>query len=156
MEMITGLVFTRFYRGDFRDILLFIIVSVLLVIAYVDYETMMISDGLLLMILMLSVLYLLFYNQEDLYFLVLGMISVSGIMGLLNLIKRDCFGMGDIKLMAIIGLLLGFDRTINAALIATLSAGTIAVIIKCFYKSENKYLPFAPFLVLGIIINIFR
>ena len=156
MEVITGIIFTQLKYGSVNEALLFVLISVLLVIAYVDYETLLIADWLLATVLGVVLIDLLSNERGSWLSLCLGVLTVSGTMALLNRIKQDCFGEGDIKLMAIMGMFLGFEKTMSAALIATLSAGLIAVILKFLFKSPRKYLPFAPFLVLGIIINILR
>lgn len=67
------------------------------------------------------------------------------------------FGMGDILVMAIGGLALGYKAAVVAAVIAIVSGAIYAVILAAMPKDENKSNKFAfgPFLILGLVIAAF-
>ena len=64
------------------------------------------------------------------------------------LLKKPAIGLGDVKLLANVGLLLG-ALSFNVFLwILTITAGSF-VIIKKLRKSENKMIPYGPFIVVS-------
>lgn len=71
--------------------------------------------------------------------------------------KREVVGIGDIKLMAIAGLMIGWKGVLFAYLVGFILASIILLMIRLVTKNKekNKEYPFAPYLVAGIIISIF-
>jgi leader peptidase (prepilin peptidase) / N-methyltransferase len=60
------------------------------------------------------------------------------------------FGLGDVKFLAGMGLLLGFERSFAATLVGLLSAGVILVILLVTRRiGRRTYVPFGPFLIFG-------
>ncbi|MCI9292212.1 MAG: prepilin peptidase [Erysipelotrichaceae bacterium] len=131
-----------------------IIFMVLLCIAWIDVDTLWISNDFLILLMILAV-WLTFY-QTNLSFMnhLLGSISAACPMLLLNLIVKDSFGGGDIKLMFICGWMLGMPCAVVADLIAVFSAGLYACYL-LFCKRIKRYdhIAFGPFLCLGIVIS---
>jgi leader peptidase (prepilin peptidase)/N-methyltransferase len=66
------------------------------------------------------------------------------------------FGMGDVKLLIGVGLLLGLARTIGGLLAGLLAAGIVlAVLLGLRRISRRTYIPFGPFLIFGALWGIF-
>lgn len=67
--------------------------------------------------------------------------------------KREAMGFGDVKLVAVSGLIIGWKNMILAVLIAAIVASVVLVIARRV-RDDEKYheYPFGPFLVLGMII----
>lgn len=88
---------------------------------------------------------------------VFGAAIGAGVIFLINLIgrliyKKDALGMGDLKLMAVVGIACGTVGTVYAFLVGILLAGiffTVCILLKKTRK--DAYLPFGPFLVLGAL-----
>jgi leader peptidase (prepilin peptidase)/N-methyltransferase len=76
----------------------------------------------------------------------LGAISVSGGMLLICLLVQGAFGGGDIKFMVPVGLMLGFEGTLFAGMLAVLLAGGWSLLI--LGRKERKF-SFGPALCLG-------
>ena len=72
-----------------------------------------------------------------------------------KLYKREGLGGGDVKLAAVAGLLLGWERLLLALIIATIPAAIIMSILKRGKEGEEKEFPFAPFLIIGFSTSIF-
>ena len=76
---------------------------------------------------------------------------VSGILLVICKLRPGAFGAGDVKLMAIAGLLLGFWGNVNAFVIGVISAAVFCIIGMALKKVDRKtQIPFGPFLCLGI------
>jgi leader peptidase (prepilin peptidase)/N-methyltransferase len=66
------------------------------------------------------------------------------------------FGMGDVKLLVGVGLMLGLTRTIGGLLAGLLAAGLVlAVLLVSRRIGRRAYIPFGPFLIFGALWGIF-
>jgi leader peptidase (prepilin peptidase)/N-methyltransferase len=75
---------------------------------------------------------------------------------LINLIARDAFGGGDIKLMAAAGFLLGWQGALLATCIGMLVGGAYAAwLIAIKKKGRKEHFPFGPALCMGIATALF-
>lgn len=77
--------------------------------------------------------------------------------GLIIYISRGrAMGMGDLKLAAAIGLLLGWPDTIMALIISFIIGALIGVILICFGKKTLKSsIPFGPYLAISVFLTMF-
>lgn len=133
-------------------VLVFMMIMILLAISMIDLDTMIIPDGLNVALLIIS-LALMYFNQQGIVESLLGMICVSMCMIVLNLMITDSFGGGDIKLMGAAGIGLGWKKSLLAALIAIILAGSYSVYLLIQKKVDKKsYLAFGPYLSIGIVI----
>ena len=69
--------------------------------------------------------------------------------------KKEGLGFGDVKLMAVLGLFMGFKNIILCIVLSAISGAIILTIISLKNKEEkNKEYPFATFIVPSAIISI--
>lgn len=62
------------------------------------------------------------------------------------------FGLGDVKLLAGVGLLLGGDRALGGTLFGLILAGAVLVVLLVTRRVGRKsYVPFGPFLIIGAL-----
>ena len=147
--LLTGLLFW----GDWLRLGLYCaLCSLLLVLAVIDWRTFEIPNGLNLAIALLGAVQLAAdFENWPLY--VIGGCSVSLLFLLLwFLTGGKGLGMGDVKLMAAAGLLLGWPRILLAMLLGSL-AGTVIHIARMKHGAGRK-LAFGPYLALGIGISV--
>ena len=144
------------------NILNILIYFVLIIIVYIDIKKKIISDiCILLLILFFSIK---IFIKNSIVMGITGMgISVLPFLILYSLedyFKKTLIGFGDIKLVGIIGGLIGseykkvnleklFLEILNYYKILYIISGIFAVIILIFMeKKKNIYIPFAPFIIL--------
>lgn len=144
------------------NILNILIYFVLIIIVYIDIKKKIISDiCILLLILFFSIK---IFIKNSIVMGIAGMgISVLPFLILYSLedyLKKALIGFGDIKLVGIIGGLIGseykkinleklFLEILNYYKILYIISGIFAVIILIFMeKKKNIYIPFAPFIIL--------
>jgi leader peptidase (prepilin peptidase) / N-methyltransferase len=66
------------------------------------------------------------------------------------------FGMGDVKFLAGMGLMLGGDRALSATVFGLLLSGVVLLALLATRRIGRKsYVPFGPFLILGGLIGLF-
>lgn len=137
------------FRGDWLTVGLYCCLSsLLLVLSVIDWRTFTIPNGINLAIFLLGVVRL-GTDLDNWLGYVIGMVSVSGVFLLLHLLTGgNGLGMGDVKLVAAAGLLLGWQKMILAVLIGSLSGAIIhSVRMK---RGEGNKLAFGPYLAAGI------
>lgn len=152
VELANGLVWTGLiwvHGFSVTGICYCIAASSLLVLSIIDWRTYEIPVGCNYVIGAAGLVNLFFHRGEWVS-LLLGAVSVSGLLLLILLVSRGrAMGGGDVKLMAAAGLLLGFQGTILA-----FAAGCVfgSVIHLCLMKLQGKerMLAFGPYLSLGI------
>jgi len=141
------------YPIPWQGMLIFLFFCHLLLIALVDMHTLLIPNRLLLSLLLTGLIFLLEPFACSWLQRCIGMFGASGMMLAVNLLQKDSFGCGDIKLMLICGFYLGAICSILAMLIALLSGGAFAL---CFILGKRikptAHMAFAPFLCFGMFI----
>lgn len=145
MWLITALVF----RGDWITVGLHCaLFSLLMVLSIIDWRTFTIPNGINLAILLLGVVRLATDPGNWLLYLI-GMVSVSAVFLLLHVLTGgQGLGMGDVKLVAAAGLMLGWQKMVLAVLVGSLSG---ALIHSARMKGgAGRKLAFGPYLAAGI------
>lgn len=136
-----------------------VLISSLVIISFVDIDEGIILDAALIPIVAVGVIAAAADPSVTWRYVVLGGLAGAGIIGtiyILSLIilKKEGMGIGDIKLMAAVGVLLGWQRTLLAFFIAVY-IGAIAGIIMIALKKKDmaSEIPFGPFLSIGTAIS---
>jgi len=129
------------------------LVSIVIVVTFIDIDHHIILDRIIFGTMFLGVLNILILKAsllDSVYgFLVGGMflfvISLFGPMG-----------GGDIKWMASLGFLLGLWKTVMALMVAFVVGALISIcLIVLKIKGRKDYIPFGPFLGLGVVASYF-
>ena len=121
----------------------------LLAIALYDRDNMIIKDSYLAVLLLCGMFTIDFrYINNHL----LGCVVIS--LPMLMLAKlTDGFGLGDVKLMAVAGGILGWERCMLGFVLRCFAGSMVSVILLIKNKAGLKdIIPFGPLLVLGIVI----
>lgn len=93
--------------------------------------------------------------------MLLGMITGTVIFGILTLLGRmvsgkDSMGMGDVKLMAALGLFFGSSNILVVSIMSFLIGAIISIILILSKRRKiNEYIPFGPFIVIASFVSIF-
>ncbi len=153
VESLTGLIalfIFREYDLSIEFILCFIFSALLITIALIDSDTLTISNELVISLLIPTAVSLVIH--PDWLSRAIGFFAVSLPMLILTLIIPESFGGGDIKLIAICGLMLGYQNILLAGFIALLLGGAYGVILLIKSKdNRKKHFAFGPFLCVGIL-----
>ncbi len=124
--------------------------SILLVIFFIDLRHMIIPNGLVISIMIIGVFWTI-YSGEYLSH-VSGFFAVSLLLLLLAVVTKGGMGMGDVKLMAASGLLLGWQNILLALMIGAVAGSIIGIGLIGFKVIQRKQpIPFGPFLTIGIM-----
>lgn len=159
IEICTGILFAVCYHVfgfSIELISALIFVSALIIVIVSDIEYMIILDE----VLIVSVFSIIIVNIIDigLYKTTLNILSGIGAFITMLLIKKlgdiifkqESLGGGDIKLMFLIGLVIGYPMAICNIFFATFIAFPIALFLLIFKK--DNIIPFGPFLSMSAIL----
>lgn len=160
-ELSTGIIFALIYKifGITIDTFIALVfASMLLIIMISDILYMIIPDELLIfcgivIIILKSVscgISILIPTLIDMIipFIVLLFIKLLGD----KAFKRESMGGGDIKLMLIFGMVLGWEIAIFTIVLASFIALPVTLILTAIKKNSNHELPFGPYLSLSALI----
>ena len=137
------------FQGDLLHIALYCaLCSVLIVVTIIDWRTFEIPNGLNLAILLLGLIQLAFDLQHWMLYII-GACAVGGLFLLLWLVTGGRgIGFGDVKLMGVAGLLLGWKKILLALIVGSVSGAMIHLIR--MRHGAGKKLAFGPYLSAGI------
>ena len=145
MWLLTGVL----YRGNWLTVGLYcVLFSMLLVLSVIDWRTFTIPNGVNLVIFLLGVVRLV-TDLDHWSKYVIGMLSVGLVFLLLYFLTGgNGLGMGDVKLVAAAGLLIGWQNMLLAVIVGSVAGA----IIHSFRMSRgaDRRLAFGPYLAAGI------
>lgn len=158
IEIITGLLFATCYNKflfSSKLILSLLFVSTLIIIIVSDIEYMIILDEVLFIgIISIIVYYLgtvgIINTCENIFNGILAFLTMYALKLLGDFIfNKESLGGGDIKLMFLFGLVLGYDMAIVSVFLGTFLAFPIALYV--LIRRKDNMIPFGPFLAIGAI-----
>lgn len=159
-ELLTGFLFLISYIIFKNDIINLVIsltfISMVIIIFISDYHYLIIPDSVLMFFSIILLIELVFKNGIiNIYIPILNGILSFVSMYVIKLFgdflfKKESMGGGDIKLMFVIGMVLGFPEALFSIFIGSLIGLPIAFII--LIKNKNHIIPFGPLLGIGAIV----
>ncbi len=164
VELITGAIslalFLKF-GPSVTFIALFLFCAALVTISFVDLEHRIVPDVISLPGIAAGLLFSLL--RPDITFLqsLLGAAIGGGsllavIYGYYLLTKREGMGMGDVKLLAMIGAFLGWKSILFVILCSSFAGALVGLAIMALKRKNLKFaIPFGPFLSFGAIFYLF-
>jgi leader peptidase (prepilin peptidase) / N-methyltransferase len=172
VELLTGLVFLSLYL-KYNLTVNFVssafIMAILIAVFFIDIDHRIIPDELVIAGLVggvLLVLYNIFkpvwiYSDRAWWNPLLGILVGSGFLllvafaGLLIYKTDEAMGMGDVKILAPIGIFLGWRMTLISLFITIIMSGIIGIILIVFkIKDRKSTIPFGPYIVVGTFITL--
>ncbi len=165
---------TFFVQSTYMIYIYMILIAMLIVALIIDFKMQLIPDTVQVVVLILGIIvtavdYTNWLNH------IIGMLTGASIFGLIALFSKIVFrkegmGMGDIKLMAVLGLLFGIkampasimdffsqaEVILTITVIAFFLAAIVAIILIATNKTEkSQYMAFGPYIVIATILVIF-
>ncbi|MFT9849860.1 prepilin peptidase [Aneurinibacillus sp. REN35] len=160
MELATGILFAMayyFFGFTWETMMALLFISLLVVITVSDLAYRIIPDRVVFPFLALFLILRFFIHPNETYLThLLGMVLGFGIFLLIAIVSRGGMGGGDIKLMAVIGLFLGYPLLFVTILLSTFF-GTLYGILLMMIKGAGRKteIPFGPFIALAGLVSLF-
>jgi len=158
VEFITGMIFLLFYLKfglSFSFFVFITVASLLLIAMFIDLKFMLLPDVVMLPGIIISIIYALIYGFPYNFISAIGFAVAFYALGV---IFKGGLGFGDVELIAIISLLLGFYETLSVVILSSL-IGTIygLYLIKKENAGMRTKIPFGPFLISSfLLVSIFN
>jgi len=158
-ELLTGLLFLLSYISfgfSLQLIIVLTFISMLIIIVVSDYNYMIISDEVLIFFGIILGLEIFLINGPNEFVKsiasgILAFVTMFAIKKFGDFIfKKESMGGGDIKLMFIFGLVLGYPVAIMSIFVGSIIGLPISLIL--LNKNTEHIIPFGPFLAAGAII----
>lgn len=159
VEIVTGSLFAvcfHSFKLSFDLIIALIFVSSLIIVIVSDIEYMIILDEVLVVAsLIIVVLYIIHLGLEKSAIHIYSGIGAFATMYAVKILgdklfKKESLGGGDIKLMFLFGLVIGYPMSICTIFLATFIAFPISIYI--LFSDKENIIPFGPFLSMSAIL----
>lgn len=142
-----------FYQSKGTFIGFLVLFIILLSSAVVDYKSLEIPNELIVLGLGLGCLIIWINPMVTLKQGILGFFAFGIGMSLLSFLTKENIGYGDAKLMAVVGLLLGWQLALVLLVIAfALSALTGLFLLTFRLRGRKEMVPFAPFILIAFMV----
>ncbi len=158
VEISTALLALVFYKkygltGDFFKIAL--LGCLLIIIAWIDCHYRRIPDKLSVFGIIAGLAWAFFYGKTPLLHAGLGMLIGGGILFPIAFFYPRGMGMGDVKLLAMIGAFVGVKGVLYTLFIGS-ALGAVIGLGLLYWKTITRktQIPFGPFLAVGAIITL--
>jgi len=163
VEIVTGLLglaVVNYFGVDFGSLVLFLVAMVMVAMFVYDLKYQLIPNYFIYAGLVLAVVYnlhLLNLVRLEIDSLIFALLVGSGFFYILHLISSGKWmGFGDVKLMLVIGLILGWPLIMVQLYISFIVGGIVGLGLLIFGKQRLKSkLAFGPFLIAGYFISLF-
>ncbi len=157
VELVTGLLFLLFwlYYGLVLDLLFALIYGCFfIVIFFIDLKHYLVLNKVIYLAIAVALIIAAATQYGDIKVPLLGGVIGAGVLLLIVLVSRGGMGMGDVKLGAFIGLIVGYYQGVAVfLLISFILGGVIATALFLLKRKGSKeVIPFAPFLIFGGIV----
>ena len=130
-----------------------VLLGLLLVLTATDLEQRRLPHLVLDPLILLAAIFTPFNPGVEPPMAVVGAAAAVAFLGALAIVVRGGLAVGDLYLVAPIGLMLGWPAIFNALFAAAfLSAGTSLVLLATRRVGMRSYIPFGPFLVAGAVL----
>lgn len=130
-----------------------VLLAMLVVLVATDLEQRRLPHLVLDPLIVTAAIFVPFNPAVDPVMALVGAGAAAGFLGALALVVRGGLALGDIYLVAPIGLMLGWPTIFTGLFAAAfLAAGTSVVLLALKRVGRRSYIPFGPFLVAGAVL----
>src|SRR5699024_3732009 len=163
VEFLNGLLYLiLYYRFNLGLDFIFysIIFSILIVISFIDINFQVIPNSINVLLFITAILYkifqhLLYSTWPKMFNSILGLIISGGVFLLIAILSKGGIGGGDIKLIGVLGFILGFKMSILNMVLSFLLGAIISVFLLLLnIKEIRDQIPFGPFICLSFIVTV--
>lgn len=158
IEMLSGLVTVLLYVFFGLTLQFFFVVVItfmLIIITFIDIDHKLIPNRIVIAMLSIGLIYELVVRPVSLLDALIGFFAASVPLLIIAFLSKGGIGGGDIKLMAVVGIFLGWKGVLLALFIGAVTGAIIGIIGMILKKKKRKdVIPFGPFLCLGILVAI--
>lgn len=160
ITILSGILLYHKYGITWQFVSYFSFIGILIIISFIDIQHQIIPNQLVIICLILGVLLSLTNITIHYRDAILGLIVGSGSLLLISMtvlliIGKEGMGGGDVKLLGVIGLFLGWKLTLLTLLLSIYLGGIFSILLLLLkIKRRGEYIPFGPFISLAGVISL--
>ncbi len=133
------------------------VLGLLAVLTATDWEQRRLPHLALDPLILVALAFVPFNPAVEPVWAVVGAASAAGFLWIVGLIVRDGVALGDLYLVAPLGLILGWPAIFAAVFVAAILAAVASLLLLVSGRAAMKtYIPFGPFLVIGAVVTLLR
>lgn len=164
VELLTGLLAAACllkWGAGFTAAIWFIFCAALVVVTFIDLAHQIIPDVISLPGIVCGLLVSLLPGQPGFTGALIGAVLGGGSLYLIRLLyyavtRQEGMGLGDVKLLAMMGAFLGWKSILFIIMAASFSGALLGIAVMIIKKKDGRYaIPFGPFLSLGAVCYLF-
>ncbi|CAM3096822.1 prepilin peptidase [Sporolactobacillus spathodeae] len=159
IEAATGLLFlfSFLHATSIAEILDgWLLVSLLMIVTVTDIEAMVVPNKIILFFFILSIVFRIIFPTAPWWDAALGAGTGFSLLFLIAILSNGGMGGGDVKLFAVLGLLVGFKLVLIGFFFATFYGALLGGLARLFGKVKKRQpVPFVPFITLGMLTAFF-
>lgn len=160
VSLINGAAYLSIYRvygSSLQTAGFCVLVSALIVAAFIDYKHKIIPDRIVVFILAAGILYGIAARDMSLAARLAGFFAASVPMCMLAVLSKGGIGGGDIKLMAAGGLYIGWKLILVSLFTAAVVGSAAGILLTALkLKGRKDDIPFGPFLAAGVFVALIQ
>ncbi|SHH46325.1 prepilin peptidase [Tepidibacter thalassicus] len=159
VEILNAVIYLTLYLKFSLSILFVkysILSSILIVVSFIDIEREIIPDEIVIFGLIYSfVLHTLYNFKGNLLNGTIGLVIGGGIF-LIIALATNAMGGGDIKLMGMLGFILGYKNIILVTFLSFIIGAVVSlVLIALKIKGRKDFIPFGPFIAMATLVTVY-
>ncbi|TDX53034.1 prepilin peptidase [Orenia marismortui] len=159
VELLTALLFLISYWRYSLSIEFLIysgLIALLIVCTFIDLKYQIIPNKITYPGIIIFFIISFFFNHITIKSSLLGIVLSGGFLLVIAIVSRGGMGIGDVKLAAMVGSVIGVKYTIIGIFIGSLIGSIISLILIGFnIKDRKDRIPFGPFIAIGTVVMIF-
>lgn len=159
IELATGLLFLySFLQFNLRIELItaILFISLLMIVFVTDITYMLIPNRLLLFFLPLFIIMRIYEPLRPWYDAIIGAIVGYGLVAIIIIVSKGGMGAGDMKLLGLLGIVLGWKLVLLTFFLAAFLGAIIGGFLMLIKRVKRKQpIPFGPYIVIAAIISYF-
>lgn len=171
VELLNGILYVLviyFFGFGWHLIPLFVFVSAMIVITFIDLDFQIIPDVITLPGIVVGVISSALFISDPIFNVyesdilsglinsIIGILLGGGLYFLIAVVSKGGMGGGDIKMMAMVGAFLGWKAVLLITFIGSLTGSLVGILLMLFKgKGRKAKIPFGPFLAVGSLITLF-
>ena len=146
------------YGVSFTTVEYTILTLIMLWLSSIDIKTMKIPDivnavGFIAAVIIMIIKALIYNGSITSH--ILGLLVGGGFFLIIALLTKGAMGGGDIKLMAVLGLWMGFENIILIIILSFFISAVISVFLLASKKKKKEdHIPFGPFIAVAVYLTI--
>ncbi|HJP19796.1 MAG TPA: prepilin peptidase [Nitrospinota bacterium] len=158
VELLTAIFYLLVYmRFDFHVAIIYtLLVTSLIIITFIDIDYKIIPNVITIPAIPIGLVLSYFFLPHSIISALIGMLGGGGLLLLMAVIYPGGMGGGDIKMVAMLGAFLGWQKVFLTIFLGSLIGSVVGIAMIISKKGGRKTkIPFGPYLAAGAILSIF-